>query len=234
MSRLWAVFPVSLGKRWVILNSYRSARRVSWDPERPHLPCVPRALLGPPSPGGFSSAATPPHPAQCSPSRLGVTRWEGSQAPGCHLAGRIPPEDSAAPGPAPCVFCFRETHAGHPLTCSWVQMPRCILGGARAERRGQRGRLGSMQTQLPSREVGLQPSSLNTRHPPKGKRPSCRRSGVNPSKGKQMVRPPQKELGTCPSLIFLLPNNEKCPVVPPIPVCNPFCVHSNHCYSSQQ
>ena len=30
----------------------------------------------------------------------------------------------------------------------------------RAERRGQRGRLGSMQTQLPSREVGLQPSSL--------------------------------------------------------------------------
>ena len=153
-------------------------------------------------PWGLLVCRHPPHPAQCSPSRLGVTRWEGSQAPGCHLAGRIPPEDSAAPGPAPCVFCFRETHAGHPLTCSWVQMPRCVLGGARAERRGQRGRLGSMQTQLPSREVGLQPSSLSTRHPPKGKRPSCRRSGVNPSKGKQMVRPPQKELGTCPSLIF--------------------------------
>lgn len=32
--------------------------------------------------------------------------------------------------------------------------------------------------------------------------PSCRRSGVNPSKGKQMVRPPQKELGTCPSQIL--------------------------------
>ena len=72
MSRLWAVFPVSLGKRWVILNSYRSARRVSWDPERPHLPCAPRALLGPPSPGGFSSAATPPTPPSAAPAGWGL------------------------------------------------------------------------------------------------------------------------------------------------------------------
>ena len=59
-----------------------------------------------------------------------------------------------------------------------------------------------MQTQLPSREVRLQPSSSCTRHPPKGERPLCRRSGVDPSKGKQMVGPPQKELGTCPSPIL--------------------------------
>lgn len=168
---------------------------------------------------------SPPCPTQCSPSRQ-VTRWEGSPAPGHRLAGRVPPEDSAAPGPAPCVFCFQEAPAGHPLTWSWVQMPRCVLGGAGAERQGWRGRLGSVQTQLPSREVRLQPSSPCTRHPPEGERPSCRRSGVNLSKDKQMV--------PAPHLFFLLPNDEEYPVVTPIPVCSPFCVHSNHCYSSQR
>lgn len=181
-----------------------------------------------------------PLPAQCSLSRQ-VTRWEGSPAPGRRLAGRIPPEDSATPGPALCVFCFRETHARHPLTWSWVQMPRCVLGGAGAERLGWRGRLGSVQTQLPSREVGLQPSSLCTRHPPKGERPSCRRSGLRAGglgltrqKASRWCVRRRRHLVPAPHRFFLLPNNEKCPFVTPIPVCNPFCVHSNHCYSSQR
>lgn len=48
--------------RWAILNSIGPPQARVPGPQRPHLPCVPRAFLDPPSPGGFLPAAPPPPP----------------------------------------------------------------------------------------------------------------------------------------------------------------------------
>ena len=91
-----------------------------------------------------------------------------------------------------------------------------------------------MQTQLPSREVGLQPFSLCTDTLPRARGLCAGGLGVTRQKASRWWVPCRRNLVPAPHRFFLLPNNEKYPVVTSIPVCNPFCVHSNHCYSSQR
>lgn len=143
---------------------------MSWDPERPHLPCAPRALPGPPALGASrlprpTSRPTPPSAAPAGKLPGGrLTAQALSSRQGFLLRtqqhlGLLP------------VSSVSEAPAGHPLTWSWVQMLRCVLGGAGAERQVEG--VGGPCRPSCQQEVRLQPSSPCTRHPPRGEAASC-------------------------------------------------------------